>query len=203
MFTISSIKTIHDGFVGLKKVTRSDGQVREVATAPDSVGFLVYNKDRDELIFVSQCREPMLLRDDMGDGTINEAPAGHLEKNLGVKATVVKEACEELGLEITEEMVTVLNHGEPLALSPGVLTEVMYLCVVIIGNEHIREEKKLYGLAEEGEFISKLVMPRSGLIALIPRDMKTWALIQWFLRTMNPGIVQRKVKGAANVPPSS
>ena len=49
---------VYDGFVKVDKV-ETDAGTREVVVATDSVAFLVYCRDRDELLFCTQDRTPM------------------------------------------------------------------------------------------------------------------------------------------------
>ncbi len=169
---------VYDGFVKVDKVQTGAGP-REVVLATDSVAFLVYNKDTDELLFASQDRVPM-RRPDNPNGTILEVGAGRFDLKIGVRGLVVKELKEELGVKATEAEVQVLNDDIPLALSPGVLTERQYLAYVEVTTDRIDPAKRLYGERTEGEAIARRFIPVSELANLPVHDLKTWALIQWF-----------------------
>ena len=178
---------VYDGFVKVEKLpvgTLGAPFPLEVVRVSNSVSFLVYNKTTDELLFTIQDRAPM-ISDSNPSGTIMEVAAGRFDAQIGVKGLVVKELKEELGVIATEVEVVLLNDGIPLALSPGVLSELQYLAYVEVTKDRIDERKKLYGIVDEGERIVRRFIPsdqfRLGLIPI--RDMKTWALIQWFLRT--------------------
>ena len=119
---------VYDGFVMVDKVQTAAG-LREVVVATDSVAFLVYNRDTDELLFATQDRAPM-MRPDNPQGAILEVGAGRFDTDIGVRGLVVKELKEELGVTATKPEVQVLNDEIPLALSPGVLTERQYLAYV-------------------------------------------------------------------------
>src|ERR1017187_6301279 len=170
---------VYDGFVKVDKVQTAAG-LREVVVATDSVAFLVYNKDTDELLFATQDRAPM-MRPDNPHGTILEVGAGRFDTKIGVKGLVVKELKEELGVTATETEVQVLNDAIPLALSPGVLTERQYLAYVEVTSDRIDPAKRLYGQRKEGEAIARRFVPVRELSRIQIQDMKTWALIQWFL----------------------
>ncbi len=169
---------VYDGFVKVDKV-ETPGGLREVVVATNSVAFLVYNKDTDELLFATQDRAPM-IRPDNPDGTILEVGAGRFDIKIGVRGLVVKELKEELGVTATEDEVQVLNGEIPLALSPGVLTERQYLAYVEVISDRIDPSKRLYGERNEGESIARRFIPVHELAQIPIHDMKTWAPLQWF-----------------------
>jgi 8-oxo-dGTP pyrophosphatase MutT (NUDIX family) len=169
---------VYDGFVKVDKVDTPVGP-REVVFATNSVAFLVYNKDRDELLFATQDRAPM-MRPDNPRGTILEVGAGRFDTTIGVKGLVVKELKEELGVTATEAEVQVLNGEIPLALSPGVLTERQYLAYVEVTSDRIDPAKRLYGERKEGEAIARRFIPVREISQTPIYDMKTWVLLQWF-----------------------
>ena len=169
---------VYDGFIKVDKVETSAG-LREVVVATDSVAFLVYNKDTNELLFASQDRAPM-MRQDNPQGAILEVGAGRFDTKIGVRGLVVKELIEELGVTATETEVQVLNNEIPLALSPGVLTERQYLAYVEVTSDRIDPSKRLYGERKEGEAIVRRFLSLKELSQTQIHDMKTWALLQWF-----------------------
>ena len=170
---------VYDGFVKVDKVQTAAG-LREVVVATDSVAFLVYNRDTDELLFATQDRAPM-MRPDNPQGAILEVGAGRFDTDIGVRGLVVKELKEELGVTATKPEVQVLNDEIPLALSPGVLTERQYLAYVEVTSDRIDPAKRLYGERKEGEAIARRFVPVRELSRIRIHDMKTWALLQWFL----------------------
>jgi len=170
---------VYNGFLKIEKVETAAGP-REVVIATDSVAFLVYNKDTDELLFATQDRAPMMSPDNP-QGTILEVGAGRFDVDIGVRGLVVKELKEELGVTATEDEIQVLNDGIPLALSPGVLTERQYLAYVEVTSDRIDPAKRLYGERAEGEAIARRFVLVSELPGVKIQDMKTWALLQWFL----------------------
>lgn len=192
---------VYKGFVQVEKLsagTLGAPFPLEVVRVSNSVSFLVYNKTTDELLFTIQDRAPMMSHDNR-NGTILEVGAGRFDLKIGAKGLVVKELFEELGVTATEDEVLLLNNGVPVALSPGVLTEKQYLAFVEVTDDRIDKSKKLYGNRDEGEKISRRFIPVSHILAnsdFVPEispaiarpvgelqieDMKTWALVQWFL----------------------
>jgi len=174
---------IYDGFVKVDKVQTAAG-LREVVLATNSVAFLVYNTDKNEVLLVTQDRAPMMDAHNPR-GTILEVGAGRFDNKIGVRGLVVKELKEELGVTATEDEILVLNDEIPLALSPGVLTERQYLAYVEVTSDRIDPTIKLYGEPKEGESIVRRFIPVIELSRIPIHDLKTWALLQWF-RARNP-----------------
>jgi len=169
---------VYDGFVKVD-IVETDAGLREVVVTTDSVAFLVYNKDRDEILLASQDRVPM-MEPDNPQGTLLEVGAGRFDFEIGVRGLVVKELKEELGVTATQDEVHVLNDQIPLAVSAGVLTERQFLAYVEVTTDRIEPANRLYGNHEEGEAITRHFIPVSELSKFQIHDMKTWALLQWF-----------------------
>ena len=92
------------------------------------------------------------------------------------------EVLEETGLKIKPRQIELLNDGCALALSPGILTERMHLGYAEIGADSIAQSGKIFGNAKEGERTTRCLVGVQELRSMIFLDMKTWALVQWFLR---------------------
>lgn len=167
-------------YTGFCKVYK-DG-ISEVVEASDSVGFLIYIKDSGEVILVKQKRSAMKSKQNP-EGYIIEVPAGRFDNSLGVKELIALEASEEVGAKIDVDNVQLLNDGKALALSPGILTEKMYLGYVEIPS-NILEEDRIFGV-DDGEEILRIKVKVKDLESMVFEDMKTFALIQWFLRTFS------------------
>ena len=175
-------------FKGYFTVTSRDGV--EVVHATDSVAFLIADPRRRVVLLISQERHAMRRRRNWKGMTV-EVPAGRRDVKLGVKALIAKEAKEETGMRIGPEQIKLLNRGASLALSPGVLTEKMYLAYVEARiKEPLGKSQKVFGLASEGERITRLVVSYDELRKMVFEDMKTYALVQWFL--MN--VIQKEGK---------
>lgn len=185
--SIPTSERVYDGFVKVDKVMVSSvPHPLEVVRTSDSVAFLVFKIDTNELLFAIQERAPMMC-DSNPTGTILEVGAGRFDLKIGVRALVVKELREELGVTVAEDEVCLLNDGIPLAMSPGVLTEKQYLAFVAVRKERFDRTKQLYGNRSEGERIARRFIPVADIVSGKVRieDMKTWALVQWFLATTN------------------
>jgi hypothetical protein len=122
-----------------------------------------------------------MMQSDNPQGTILEVGAGRFDSDLGVRGLVVQELKEELGVTATEAEIHVLNDEVPLALSPGVLTEQQYLAYVEVTTDRIDPSIRLYGERSEGEAIVRRFIPVKELSRIPIHDMKTWALLQWFI----------------------
>lgn len=173
---------LYDGFV---KVDRDGATGHEVIVATDSVAVFIFDQIGEQVVFISQCREPM-IREDNPTGEITEVVAGRFDKEIGIAALVVKEIEEEVGLTITEDDVQLLNDGIPLALSPGILTERTYLALVEVEfcNNELADTDTIFGAEGESERITRKIVPLSELPGLVHDNMKTWALSQFFLNLL-------------------
>lgn len=179
---------IYCGFVRLWKEI---GGNHVIVEKPSAVSFLVYNRNRRKLVFVSQHRPAT-------GGKILEAPAGHIDlppdqqSNRCILETMAREAQEELGVIIDIDRIELVSMG--LFTSPGILTEKIWLGYMEIGDADIEQEERIYGLAEEGERIERSwlpIEPMDKLVGSAFMDMKTFALIQWFLRVKYPQLSQQ------------
>lgn len=181
---VDSEVVFKNDFLSFETVTLSDGHQRYIVHVEDSVGFLIYVADQDAVVMVSQFRAPMARRGYVSGaklGVIVESPAGHLKQTDVIK-TIIEEIKEEIGADITKEQVRLLNGGVPLALSPGILSELMYLGYVVIRSDQLEKGDRVYGVKEEGEETERRFIPVHELASMIFYDMKTFALVQWFLR---------------------
>ncbi len=167
-------QVLYDGFV---KVSKDKKTGYETVSVTDSVAFLLYERTTDRVILTIQHRDPIGC-------AIIEVPAGRFDVDLDVKELVVKEAKEEVGVSLSEDDVILLNNGKPLAVSPGVLTEKCYLAYAEITMSQITfDDKKFYGVPEEGEKITRIIIPASDLYGNEEfQDLKTYALVQHFLK---------------------
>jgi 8-oxo-dGTP pyrophosphatase MutT (NUDIX family) len=142
---------------------------------------LIYIKDKDSVILVSQERAPM-MRDENPTGRITEVPAGRFDVKLTPKQLIAKEAQEEVGMigQLADDRVTLLNFGGFLALSPGILTERQILGFVEIESSEIEEEERTFGV-DEDEKIRRVMLKVEHLQQYQFEDMKSFALTQWFI----------------------
>lgn len=94
-------------------------EVVRTKTGRYSVGFLIYDSVSDGVILVEQQRTAMISNNNP-TGFIIEAPAGRCDRPESVKATIAREAEEEVGAKINENQIEMLNSGVPVAMSPGI-----------------------------------------------------------------------------------
>jgi nicotinate (nicotinamide) nucleotide adenylyltransferase len=164
------------------KTRQTDGGARDVVRTTDSVSLLILLKDLQEIILVRQPRVSMIT-DDNPDGMITELVAGRFDVDLTVKQLAAKEASEEVGATIDPDRITLINDGQSMALSAGILDEMGYLTFVTINSSEIEATDRIFGVEDEGEQIQRVRMPISDLANYVCEDVRTFALIQWFLRT--------------------
>lgn len=168
------VKTVYDGFYKVEK--NSDNGHERVRTT-DSVAVIVFNRQSGTSIFVRQCRWPM-VSDENPEGEITEVVAGRFDYKVGVEQLVVNELREEAGIEITPDQVKILNGGKPLAASPGILTERIFLAYVEVSLDYVHGSFGAEGENEQTETTSEFV---GQLDRIIYDDLKTFALGMWLL----------------------
>lgn len=177
-FTKRGWGLVHRGFARLWLASEIDFHGEEVLETSDSVALLVFDKTSRELVFVNQKR-PAMVRPENPEAIINEVLAGRFDVKIGVRGLMVKEAKEELGLTVSAEEIELLNNGDPLALSPGILTERMYVGYVEASSARFADGDT-FGV-DVGEVTRPVRIPVDHLDEVVWDDMKTWALVQWFI----------------------
>lgn len=120
-----------------------------------------------------------MVRPDNSSGETVEVLTGRFDVKIGVRGLMVREARKELGLDINEEAIDLLNIGEPLALSPCILTEKIFLSYVEVSSSQFIEGETFDIKPREVTKLLRVSIDR--LEEVICGDMKTWALVQWFL----------------------
>lgn len=171
------VETVYkDGFCALER-NQADNHIRLNTT--DSVAVFIYNIRTENIIFVKQDRFAM-VRKDNPEGTIIETPAGRFDYKVELIELIINEVREETGVTLTADQILILNSGIPLAESPGVLTERIHLAFAAVDVDETEGLGKVYGV--DGERIERFSVPASVLEDLICYDLKTFALVQWFLR---------------------
>lgn len=150
-------------------------EVVHTKTGRYSVGFLIYDPESDSVILVEQQRTAMIC-DDNPTGFIIEAPAGRCDRPESVRATIAREAKEEVGAQIDQDQIEMLNNGIPVAMSPGVLDELMYLAYIELRPGQLSPDR-VFGVAEEGEFIVRKLIPAKFAQHITCVDMKTSRLL--------------------------
>ena len=150
-------------------------EVVRTKTGRYSVGFLIYDPESDSIILVQQQRTAIISKDNP-IGFIIEAPAGRCDRPESVKTTIAREAKEEVGAKIDEDQIEMLNSGIPLAMSPGILDELMYLAFIKLRPGQLSPDR-IFGIAEEGEVIVRKLIPADEAHDMVCVDMKTKVLL--------------------------
>ncbi len=154
----------------------------EVVVAKDSVAFLVYIKDLDQVVLIRQPRAPMVTNNNP-EGMILEVTAGRFngeDATLTPAELMLKEAEEEIGVKASLSQVFMLNRGRPVAVSPGASTEKMYLGMITIVSSQIEKTERTFGV-DAHEQITREFVPVQDLYNMVFEDMKTWLLVAEFL----------------------
>ncbi|OHB21627.1 MAG: hypothetical protein A2939_05765 [Parcubacteria group bacterium RIFCSPLOWO2_01_FULL_48_18] len=163
---------------GFAEILKADGI--EVGRVSDGVAVLVYEKEGRRVYLTRQRRVPMVIAG-MDDGVITEAAAGRCDRNLDIRKLAAEEVYEELGISVAPADIRLINDGIPLASSPGYLTERITLAYVEITPEQIAPGEQ-FGKSDEREVTRRIFIPLDQLDSFEIQDLKTFALIQWFLR---------------------
>lgn len=140
-----------------------------------SVSFLIYDPESDSIILIEQQRSAMISGDNPM-GFIVEVPAGRCDRPESVKATIAREAEEEVGAKVGEDQIELLNNGVPVAMSPGILDELMYLAFIRLRPGQLSSDR-IFGIAEEGEVIVRKLISADMAQDMVCVDLKTKALL--------------------------
>lgn len=153
-----------------------------------AVAGLVYNPQRDAVAFVRQVRLPFV--NENCDGMILEVPAGHVGKAPPQHA-LAWELKEEMGVqaerEELERQMYHLNKFREVAVSPGWTNEKLWLIFTCLQSGQCDDSRTVFGNAAEGERTELLWVSASELDDMVCEDLKTWGLVQWFLRQREKG----------------
>lgn len=178
-----SEKVLYHGYFDYVRVTTL-GRNREILRMTDSVSLLVYLQDRQAVVLVRQPREAM-IRPDNPEGLIVETIGGRFDAVYGVRELAAKEALEETGLAIQPESIEVLNHGQPMALSAGGVTERAYLCLAIVNADAIVANDERFSAAGEDERIERIIIPIDQVDHIVWEDTRVFALIDELRRRLD------------------
>ena len=172
---------LRDGFA---KLWETDKKHLVVQTT-DSVAFLILVTDLNQVLLTHQYRPATLDPEDSSNGMITEVTAGRFDAKLTVEELIAQEASEEAGATISSDQVILLNDGRPVYLSPGIITEKQVLAVVVVDSKQIEDTEKVFGVASEGEQITRVWMAVDKFIDGPHQDMKTFALATWLKANKN------------------
>ncbi|MDO8469997.1 MAG: NUDIX hydrolase [bacterium] len=153
----------------------------EVVRTTNSVAVLVYIIG-EGLLLVKQ-RRPAMIRKGNRYGWITETVAGRRDRKLTLKHLASSEIREETGCAIKPKDIKILNGGKALALSPGALTERIWLAYAEIPRKRVSNRwNKIFGV-DTDERTERVLVPLASLEKMKFTDMKTFAVVQWFLRS--------------------
>lgn len=173
-------RRVHDGFYKLDVVDTPHGK-REYLVTTDSVTLLIYDLDRRGIYLVNQVREAMFRPDNM-TAQITEAVAGRFDVALGPVGLAIKEAKEEVDIDLRPEQITILNGGRPMAKSPGSTTERAYLAYAEVRANQVGADRPSFGADGEGEDISRRFVTIEQLRHdYACEDLCVFALVQFLL----------------------
>jgi 8-oxo-dGTP pyrophosphatase MutT (NUDIX family) len=169
-------RRVYDGFT---KISITDDG-KEVTEMTDAVAVFVYHRTRG-ILLIEQDRSAMrgILNE---KGTILEVVAGRLDHpGMTLHEIVIDELKDEAGVVVSEGDIVFLQDI-PLATSPGISTERMYLAYVQVDDTNLQgSDGDTFGLAEEGERIKRQWVSIDEAKRIQWNDLKSWALYQWFL----------------------
>jgi nudix-type nucleoside diphosphatase (YffH/AdpP family) len=140
----------------------------------DSVAILIFNRDTNKIILVSQFRYPSYKK---GDGWLIETIAGIVDPGETPEESARREVREETGLNITT-----MEHISTFYPSPGGSSERIYLYYSEVSGESAKYSKT-GGLACEGEDIQAIEATLTEALGMIKAgrimDAKTIIGIYW------------------------
>lgn len=148
---------------------------REVMNRGNAAGVLLYDPDREELVFVEQLRIGTFIAGE--NPWVLECVAGIVETGETPEHVVVREAEEEAGAKVSDlEPVTAYFS------SPGGLSEKIYLFCGRVDASHVA---KYGGLPSESEDIRVVVVPVGDIEKMLAEGRFNNALaiiaVQWFM----------------------
>jgi len=188
-FGSDDTKLVYQGYSSVWQT--EDARAWEIVEKPNAVAFLVYHRDRRQVVFVSQYRLPV-------GHSLPEVPAGHIEERpadispaFWAKKSMAREAKEELGVTIDPNRFELISAGGVYS-SPGFTTEQLYLAYLEIGDGDIEDKERTFGVQSEGESIKRFWVNVRELRKQLELgsfyDLKTLTLIYWFLKKKYPQI---------------
>lgn len=152
----------------------------EVIECTDSLAILIHVEDLNKFVLLLEDRLAMRTVDNP-TGTITGLVAGRFDNNQTPMELAVQEALEECGADITGEQIEFLNHGQPLGLSPGIITERSYLAFARINSNQL-ESDRVFGLAGENEKITRRLVTLEELRNMTYDDIRVMTLVLWYLQ---------------------
>jgi nudix-type nucleoside diphosphatase (YffH/AdpP family) len=151
-------------------------QKTEVYYRPDAVAVLLYDQDKQKFLLSKQFRLPAYLNGNES-GYLPEACAGLIDEGETPEQTVVREAKEELGVDIGN-----FNKIGAVYTSAGGITEYLHLFVAAYNSSAFKATSG--GLAAEGEVIEPVELNFDEAKTMLKdgqfNDAKTVMLLQYY-----------------------
>lgn len=147
---------------------------RELIVGLGAASVLPYDPVRDEVVLIEEFRVGAM--GDISSPWLLEVVSGYREPDEAHEQVVRREALEEAGLTLGEE----IEHVGGFYVSPGISTERIELFCARVDSSQV---DGIHGMAEEGEEIRPLVMDAEQAIGeLFGRINSTGPIIlmQWF-----------------------
>ncbi len=151
----------------------------DVVECTDSIAVLIHVVDKDEVILIREDRVAMRENYNIS-GAIVGPVAGRFDKNQKLMDLIIAECDEEAGAHPRPDQIELLNHGQSVAKSSGIITEKTFLAYAATNSDQLDLGEK-FGLAEEHEDTTRLHIKASALKDILFGDLAAFALIQWFL----------------------
>ncbi|WP_342645655.1 NUDIX domain-containing protein [Mucilaginibacter sp. CSA2-8R] len=151
-------------------------QKTEVYYRPDAAAILLYDKEKQKLLLTKQFRLPTYLNGNES-GYLTEACAGLIDDGETPEQTVIREAKEELGVDISN-----IDKVGAVYTSGGGITE--YLHLFIAAYDSLAFKPTMGGLAAEGEIIEPFELNFAEAKTKLKNgelnDAKTVMLLQYY-----------------------
>ena len=177
-------ETLYSGFYTVKRLTiqhqRFEGGVtpplqRELVLRREAAGCLLYDPSADAVVLIQQFRVGAL--GDQDSPWLYEIVAGLVEANENIAELIIRETKEEANLDVNN-----LKFITKYYPSPGGSNEMLS---VFVGQVDSAKAGGVYGLAEEGEDIRVVVLPRLAAMAMVEngeiRNAATIIAMQWLV----------------------
>lgn len=152
----------------------------EVVECTDSLALLIHIEDQNKFVLLVEERLAMRTEENP-TGKIVGLVAGRFDNNQTSMELAVQEAREECGADVSVKQIEFLNHGQPLGLSPGIITERSYLAFAKIHSNQL-EADRIFGLAGENERITRRLVTLEELRNMTYDDIRVMTLVLWYLQ---------------------
>lgn len=152
---LTSRKNIFQKFVGVDElyfdIPDKNTQIKRfVVTRPNAAAIVLFNTQKQTIVFIRQFRAPVFTKDK--DGVILEIPAGVLEKDESAEDCIIRETLEETGYKISSPEFLVEFYP-----SCGLLNEKISLFLSEVENSDKIQDGG--GLDSENEYLDIVEIP--------------------------------------------